>query len=321
MTMQTELRGLVGSNPLGFLAALGLQVALEYVGRPTALRWTDTALPHPSLSGDIEVEAVADAALSLAGHWLAGPVLAHEVDNKLKLNRCEITDYLRQARAAGSAGVLAPCLVAEHSLDKQQRAKPSDFYFTAGQMKFLTMAREILEMVTVDELIADMVSPWSYASRRPSLMWDVVDDRVYALRSTDPSSEQKLSNPGAEALALMGLSRYPCFRSTTGTVSQGCAGSWKRGSFTWPLWRWPASSATVKALLAHASAPEVDGTKADSNVKCYVGWGIAKIMQSQIRRSDQGGYGTFGPAQVIWQAPVPTRHSSSVESVPSDPPR
>jgi len=301
MTKQTELHGLVGSNPLGFLAALGVQVALEFADKPAALRWADTPLPYPSLSGDVEFEAIAAAALGLAKHWLGGPALASGVDIKLKLSRSEITDYLRRARAEGSAGALAQCLVAENSLDKQRKAKPSDLYFTAGQMKFLTMAREILGEVTGEELIADMTGPWGYDGNRPSLMWDVVDDRVYALRAMDPSSEQKLSNPGAEALALMGLSLYPCFRSPTGTVSQGCAGSWKRGSFTWPLWGRPASLATVKALLAHASAPGVGESDVRSNVSSYVGWGIIEIMQAQIRRSDQGGYGTFGPARVIWR--------------------
>ena len=298
---EIELCGLAGNNPLGFLAALGAQVALGHAGKSTELRWTAAALPHPLLSGGVELEAVTGAALSLAQDWLTGPVFAQDVDNKLKLSRCEITDYLKQARAAGSAGVLAQCLVAENSLDNQQKAKPSDFYFTAGQMKFMTMARQILDKVTAEELAADMTGPWKYDSKRPSLMWDVVDDRVYALRATDPSSEQKLSNPGAEALALMGLSRYPCFRSAAGTVSQGCAGSWKRGSFTWPLWDRPASPATVKTLLAHASSPDADDSETGSNVSCYVGWGVTRVMQSQIRRSDQGGYGTFGPARVIWQ--------------------
>lgn len=301
MTTKTELRGLDGSNPLGFLAALGVQAALDHARRPAALQWTDMPLPYPSLSGGVELKTVAEAAVDLAEHWLAGPALAKHVENKLKLSRAEIADYLRRARAEGSAGVLAQCLVAENSLDNQQKAKPSDLYFTAGQMKFVTMARAILGEVTGDELVADMTGPWTYTGKRPSLMWDVVDDRVYALRATDPSSEKKLSNPGAEALALMGLSLYPCFRSATGTVSQGCAGSWKRGTFTWPLWSRPASLAVVKALLAHASASEADVC---SNARFYVGWGIAKIMQAQIRRSEQGGYGTFGPARTVWQSPT-----------------
>lgn len=318
MTAETGLRGLVGSNPLGFFAALGVQVALEFAGKPTVLWWVDTPQPYPSLSGEVELEAIAEAALGLASHWLAGPALANDVDNKLKLSRSEITDYLRRARAEGSAGALAQCLVAENSLDNQQRAKPSDLYFTAGQMKFLTMAREILGEITADELIADMTSPWRYTSKQPSLMWDVVDDRVYALRATDPSSEQKLSNSGAEALALMGLIRYPCFRSATGTATQGCAGRWKLGTFTWPLWDRPATPAIVKALLAHASAPEVGDADAQSNVNSYVGWGITKVMQTQIRRSDQGGYGTFGPARVLWQAPAPARVADGAVQVTAD---
>ncbi len=302
---QLELAGLPGDNPLGFLAALGAQVAANEVDAPVSLRWSDEPVPHAVLGGIGDGDAVAEAALTMASAWLDGPALAADLDPKLKLEPDEIRQYLATARAAGFHGSLAMCLVAENSLDGGGKAKPSDFYFTAGQMKFMTMAREILNDVTREELAADMTGPWMYASSKPSLMWDVVDDRVYALTSTNPSDEKKQTNPGAEALALLGLSRYPCFRAATGTVSTGCSGSWKRGSFTWPLWDRFATSAVVGALLAHGSMPALDGAEStrafEGHARQYGGWGVMRVMQSQIRRSDQGGYGTFGPPRVIWR--------------------
>lgn len=302
---ERQLPGLAGNNPLGFLAALGAQAAAEHAGESTSLHWTDDAVPHAVLGVDGDAEAIAATALASAERWLEGPALAATVDEKLKLDPAAITQYLRNARSSPAVGVLAMCLVAENSLDNSGKAKPSDFYFTAGQMKFVSMAREILGDVTSEELVADMTLPWSYASTRPSLMWDVVDDRVYALSSANPSSDKKLTNPGAEALALLGLSRYPCFRSARGTATQGCSGSWKRGSFTWPLWGRPATIGAARSLLAHASAPEPSNGESARQFRHradqYQGWGITRVMQSQIRRSDQGGYGTFGPPRVIWQ--------------------
>ncbi|WP_423919697.1 type I-G CRISPR-associated protein, Cas3-extension family [Candidatus Poriferisodalis sp.] len=298
---EIELPSLVGSNPLGFLAALGVQVALEQAGESPTLQWSDTAVPHAVVRTRVGAAGIAERAHDLAQEWLDGPALSEDVDPKLKLESDAIARYLGEARAAGTVGVLATCLVAENSLDNGGRAKPSDFYFTAGQMKFVTMAREILSETTQGEVIEDMTSPWRYESKRSSLMWDAVDDRDYALRATNPSSEKKLTNPGAEMLALLGISRYPCFRSSSGTETQGCSGSWKRGTFTWPLWDGCAKPGAVKALLAHASGHQADDGRRRNEAVSYAAWSVLRLMQSQIRRSDQGGYGTFGPAKVIWQ--------------------
>ena len=120
---------------------------------------------------------------------------------------------------------------------------------------------------------------------------------MYALRASNPSPEKKLTNPGPEALALLGLSRYPVFAGRERTATQGCSGKWKDGYYSWPLWRRPASSRVVKSLLAHA----YDHGAASNRHRWYGSWGVAAILRSPIRRSDQGGYGTFGPPAVTWQ--------------------
>ena len=166
------------------------------------------------------------------------------------------------------------------------------------------MARTILAEVTEGELVEDIGSAWRYRSRRDSLMWDSTDDRLHAHSAADPTSSQnpKLTNPGAEALAVLGLSRYPCFASPRGTLTQGCSGGWKRGEFAWPLWTVPATARSVASLLAHVTAPDAGGL-GDSARRAgwYRAWGLSLVMQSQIRRSSQGGYGTFGPPRVVWQ--------------------
>lgn len=292
------LRGLPGNNPLGFLAALGAQTALSGRGDDTRLHWTDGPIPYPVLTPSLDLEVIAKAAVSLAATWLDGPALAESVDPKLKLRPPAIAEYLRNGREAGTSGVLASCLLAEDSLDNGGIAKPSNLYFTAGQQKFVSVARTILGEATKEEIVDDLGTPWRYYSSRDSLMWDTVDDRHHALSASDPSKTKKLTNPGAEALAVIGLARYPCFASPHGTLTQGCSGSWKRGSFVWPLWNVPATVRSVGSLLAQVAVPEGANQRRAGH---YRGWGMTRVMQSQIRRSSQGGYGTFGPPQVIWQ--------------------
>ena len=297
----TVLRGLPGDNPLGFLAALGTQVALADQCYDGKLHWTDEPIPHPVLSSAPSVEEVARAVLAVAAPWLDGPALDESIDSKLKLKPPdEIREYLRRGRDARASGVLSSCLLAEDTVDNGGNAKPSDLYFTAGQQKFVPMARAILAEVTADEIVDDMTTPWRYRSKRESLMWDSVDDRLHAYSEADPTTSQnpKRTNPGAEALAIIGVSRYPCFASPQRTLTQGCSGSWKRGTFVWPLWTIPASVRSVQSLLAHVAAPEGSNSR---RAGWYRAWGLSRVLQSQIRRSSQGGYGTFGPPRVVWQ--------------------
>ena len=294
------LRGLPGDNPMGFLAALGVQAALAERDDHHRLHWSDEPIPRAVVSPKRDLAEIAEAVKAVAAAWLEGPALDEAVDPTLKLKREDIPGYLSRGRAAGAIGVLASCLLAEGSLDNSRKAKPSDLYFTAGQQKFVPTARTLLREVTDDEIVGDMSAPWRYRSKRASLMWDSVDDRRHAYSAADPTSSQnpKRTNPGAEALALIGLSRYPCFASPKGTLTQGCSGSWKRGDFVWPLWTVPATGAAVQSLLAQVAAPGGgDARRAD----WYGAWGVSRVLQSQIWRSSQGGYGTFGPPRVVWQ--------------------
>lgn len=303
----TLLPGLPGDNPLGFLAAMGVQVALADQGADPRLHWTDLPIPHPVLSPACGLEEVARAVFLVARDWLEGPALDNGLKADLKLSPREpdeTRDYLSSCRDAGPSGLLGLCLLAEGVASETDRnkAKPSDLYFTAGQQKFVSMARTILGEVTEEEIADDMAKPWRYHSKRESLMWDTVDDRLHALSHSDPTKPQnpKRTNPGAEALAVLGLSRYPCFAAPQGTLTQGCSGRWKRGRFVWPLWTTPVTGYAVRSLLAQASAP-AETKAALRRSEWYRSWGLSRVMQSQIRRSDQGGYGTFGPPRVIWQ--------------------
>ena len=179
-------------------------------------------------------------------------------------------------------------------------AKPSEFYFTAGQQLFLEMARKILEKTKREDVLTGLRGPWEYNSRIPSLMWDVSDDRTHAHSASAPAKNKKLTNPGPEALAILGLSRYPVFSSGRRLLTQGCSWQGRDHYFSWPLWRKPASANAVKSLLAHAYVSDRPLSTL-SRHRWLHAWGITDILKSPIRRSAQGGYGTFGPPETEWQ--------------------
>ncbi|MCY4427348.1 MAG: hypothetical protein OXC05_10010 [Halieaceae bacterium] len=305
----TYLTGLEGTNPLGFLAALGVQVAFAKKSEPLRLWWSDDITPRAIVDEKFTVERIAEQTLKVLGRWKESIAVkpqrpdgsAMPKGDELKLMPEDIKSYLEHATQDGLGGDLATALVAEGSLDNQGVAKPSDLYFTAGQQKFLGTVRKIMGAVVHEDLVTDMTGPWCYASELPSLGWDIADDRVYALRAKNPSPEKKRTNPGAEALAILGLSLHPVYAGNGRTLTNGCSGTWKSGRYTWPLWCKPASPGTVKSLLAHASH---QNPPRDSHQRhlWYRSWGVTTVFQSSIRRSNQGGYGTFGPPEIVWQA-------------------
>ena len=305
---QTRLTGLEGTNPLGFLAALGVQVAFASEARQPRLWWSDDIIPHAVVDGEFDLEQIADRSIKAFALWKASHAVnpklpdgsAMPKGDELKLTPDDLRTYISIAHQCGSGDDLVTALVAEGSLDNQGVAKPSALYFTAGQQKFLATARLILDEVSRDDLLSGLEGPWNYASGLPSLGWDIVDDRVYALRAHDPAPKSgpdpKLTNPGPEALAILGLSLHPVFGSHNRTLTQGCSGSWKAGFYSWPLWHNPASPHAVKSLLVHGYDPAASDRK-----RWFRSWGIFRILRSPIRRSGQGGYGTFGPPEVAWQ--------------------
>lgn len=311
----TRLDGLEGTNPLGFLAALGVQVACAHESQQPCLWWSDDVTPRAIVDSRLGIDQIVNRSLATFAIWHQSPVLnPRRYDGRplrrgddLKLAPSDIRTYLDLSRSS-PAEALSTALVAEGSLDKQGVAKPSDLYFTAGQQKMLGIARRILKNVAGEDVAAGLAGPWTYGSKLPSLMWDVADDRVYALRAFDPTSsgEKKLSNPGVEALAILGLSMHAVFPSHDRTLTQGCSGTWKNGFYSWPLWERPASPGVVKSLLAHAS--DLAPNRRD---RWFRSWGVSMVLRSAIGRSDQGGYGTFRPPTVLWQQNVHSRSGNA----------
>lgn len=304
MIAPLELPGLSGNNPLGFMAALGIQVAFADTSHQPLVQWSDEVVPAPRVTVDVGLDGIIDRVLEVAGQWRAEPALCPVPEAKdVKFLAGDIGKYLRDARQYGS-GVLATALVAEGSLDAVtgKVAKPTDFHFTAGRQLFLKMARDVLGGVTEDDLREALIGPWQYTGKLPSLRWDVSDDRAYALSAFDPTdstNNPKLTVPGAECLAILGLCMFPVFPGHGKTATTACGGTWRNGSFSWPLWDRPASPNVARTLVAHAHAGCLGE---DSLERSLPSLGVFRIWESSIRRNDRAmGLANFGPPNVVWQ--------------------
>lgn len=310
----THLTGLEGTNPLGFFAALGVQVLFAEAPEGPRLWWTDDVVPHAVVDTEFTVDRIVEQALQTFPRWASSSALSPDFGDKAadsaKFKPADIRLYLEYSLSGGPGCTLPTALVAEGSLDSSKGAvaKPTDLYFTAGNQLFLRDARKILGSVTGDALENALVGPWAYSSKPPSLMWDVIDDRVYALSAADPTDatlNPKRTNAGPEALAILGFGQHPVFSGRDRTLTRGCAGPWRRGgTYTWPLWSIAASYGAVGILLAQATGGSGTSQFA-ARRKWYRAWGVSQVMTAAIRRSDQGGYGTFGPPRAVWLATDP----------------
>jgi len=287
-----HLTGLDGSNPLAFLASLGVLVAVDEAmatGR-TRLRWSLEGTWRPWLSTPLDgPEALLDLLEADREACSLSPALRFEYQHGQKARNVADVKAPPEVLRAQLKAWTAACrpdpagrrtvdwfvgFVSEGGVDNNGAAKPTALHFTAA------------------ELQAALFGPWAYASRLPVMGWDNTETRDYALRGSDPSTDKKLGNPGADWLALRGLAMLPT-AGLRGRQRTGCAsGGWKTGRFRWPLWVRPASRAVVASLLAEEGI-------ADAAPSARERRGVGAVLQSRILRSDQGGYGSVTPSTVL----------------------
>jgi hypothetical protein len=303
------LTGLDGKNPLGFLAALGvLNAVADHTekGCPQPkLSWRSVGTYRPVFSNAADRDALLDLlthdlesfarepALDLRYRKGADGTEAHD----LKPPPEEFVKYLRALVATGSGRslALAAALATDVAVDNNGNTKPTALHFTAGQQEFLGMVSNLRDGVKRRDLDEAIFGPWRYERALPVLQWDNSQTRDYALRASDPSKDKKLGVPGADWLALRGLSFFRVAPIRDRIVTTGCRGGWKTGFFRWPIWTTPLVRTVVLSLL---TSPELF----DADPRVLGPRGVPIVFESAIGRTDQGGYGSFSPASVAQPA-------------------
>lgn len=299
---ELSLPALEGTNPLGFLAALGVLDELRCLQYDVTLRWTDELVPHAILGG-LDNPAELIAALDHQRRaWSTSSVLRFPEGAPLSDAKPDDKVLRRWFETAldacsGPDMDLLCAIVAEGALDGNGNAKPTHLHFTAGQQRFLDMARTLAAGVEEARLREAVFGPWRYDSSLPSLSWDVArGDRVYALRATNPSNDKRLGVPGADWLAFRGLAFYPV-RAVGGSLrTTACNAEWKRSAFRWPLWTARATRDTARSLVADHS---LVSRRARPSGSALAARGLLCVLEAPIRRTEQGGYGSFGGPESI----------------------
>ncbi|MGC1954838.1 MAG: hypothetical protein WA970_20130 [Gammaproteobacteria bacterium] len=267
-----KLAGLQGLNPVAALAGYGLLWVLP----EAKLGWA-----HGSLTAQLEGFSSLDEVLLRLGEHMRGRSQAPELKLRAEVKGLTEEDYVKALETFPPEWVA--CLWAE----TPEGIRPTDLCLTAGQQKFLGMARELAEALDPAQVgearvraafEEALVGPWTYQDECHSWGWDPVAERNAATTKVDPGKTQPKGVAGAYWLAFEALPLLPMLGGrTVGMHADGRAWSWL-------LSHRPLDRAATRTLLWTASTLD----EAELRALDVERW------SSRIARS--GRYGWLQPA-------------------------
>lgn len=282
------LPGLIGSNPLGALAAFGLlRVCNDCAPLSGAqLYWTQkhdwiaVLRVSQEIDGEQLIELLAarqkDQPLDIFGFAEDIRVPAGEFRERLdeQARRATLNDrlWIDYFAAFGSEIVLD---------GSKHLVKPTAFYMVSGRQKFLDGVRKLgasMRSESKKALEEALFGPWKYTDKFHSLGWDPSTERLHALRAKSPSAgKDAVCVRGAVWLAIEALPLFPTAAVHGKLATTGFAKD-KVTMLVWPIWTTPIGLDTLKTLLMTS----------DDEASLYRR-GVAAIYRSIRSESGQGG--------------------------------
>ncbi len=297
-----QLVGIDGSNPLGFLAAMGLLRVvpgskLGFSDDGSFQAFLDGHNTEKGLASLVAKDAEASAAPNVAWRFTYTKAATKKQREKpvadLKPPPADFKKFLAAGVEEWISGndekaAYAAAYATDVAVDGKGNTKPTAFHFTAAQQTFLGTVEGIRASLTTEWIKKSLCN--GHGKRRGSnLRWDPGAERNWALMANDPGGDGTFVDAPLEWLAFRGLPLLPSFPSGMRIITTGVFGRGDDMTFTWPLWTVPVSHRTIRSVL------QIDWTR---NAKERLARGVFAICSSVIRRTSQG-FGNFGPASVI----------------------
>jgi hypothetical protein len=300
-------RGLEGSNPLGFLAAVGALRLLDcmWPARKIRLRWIRDGGWLAEVSGlAVDDEVQLCGLLDKTAPWAPLEDFA-ALGNDLTVERPLFGRVVRSIVAGTTAGDrraadFATGFGSEVCEDKDKnRIQYTDFCFItgSGHQCFLKTAGDLAKSVRAEHLREALFGPWRGVNKGLSMRWDPSDAKEYALQWDDPSGEGVYSTWGANRLAFEALPLFPTVATGRALRTTGFRTQNRARQFTWPLWTRPATIDTVRSLLSLRELEEETPDHAQLQAM-----GIEEIFRAQRVRIPPNGANfkvSFRPARAV----------------------
>jgi hypothetical protein len=261
---QLPLGGIDGQHLWGFLTALGSLSLLDDHARERGLGSPQLAFTEDrtaALKSPVAREQL--PAVLLAKLRALQPFLDESL---VTVNKP--SDFTRSSHEAIALANVAPttvdflaglaCVVGEKAFESTLCAANG-----ASHQSLVQSMRDVLKLVEEEHVRLAMFETWrkSYrtpddkrkelklGTRKPTLRLDPSDERLYALRLSNPTTTDDFSTElGAQALAIPAFSLLPVVPGQH-PVTVASTRSRHRVTFSWPLWNVPATLRTVRSLV------------------------------------------------------------------------
>jgi hypothetical protein len=297
------LDGIDGQHLWGFLAAIGsLSLLNEHACTETldaprlAFEEDGTAVLHSPIAKD-QLAAILLASLRNLRPTLEEDLATIKSPSDFTRSTFE-TIALASKRATLDFLAGLACVVGDEASESTLCAANG-----AGHQYLVQSMRDVLRLIEVDHLQLALFETWHKAyrvpsdkrkqlqlgDRKPTLRLDPSDERLYALRLSNPTTTDDFSTElGAQALAIPAfalLPIVPCQKPTTVASTRNR----QRVTFSWPLWNAPATLPNVRTLLwGGAGRPQVQRER-----------GVFAAFSAD-RVSGAKGKLSFAPSQGVW---------------------
>lgn len=259
------LPGIDGQHLWGFLSALGTLSLLDEHARENCLdrprlafRDDGAAVLHSPILED-QLAAVLLVRLRAFQRYLVENLA--EIHKPKDFTR---SSFERVALGSGACHVdlLAglACVVGDEAFESTLCAANG-----ASRQNLVQSMRDVLQLVEEEHVKLALFEPWTYSfrlprsdpmrkqlglgDRKPTLRFDPSDERLYALRFSDPTTSDDFSTElGAQALAIPAFSLLPVVPGKR-PVTVASKPSRQRVTLSWMLWSVPATLFTVRSLV------------------------------------------------------------------------
>lgn len=261
---QLPLSGIDGQHLWGFLTALGSLSLLDEHARENSLgpprltfKEDGTAVLHSPVARE-ELAGVLLAKLKGLQPYLDGSL--GDVNKPSDFTRSSYETIALACAAPAAVDLLAglACVVGEKTFESTLCAANG-----ASHQNLVQSMRDVLKLVEEEHVRLALFETWrreyrvpgnkrkelKFGTRKPTLRLDPSDERLYALRLSNPTTTDDFSTElGAQGLAIPAFGLLPVVPGRR-PVTVGSKRSRQRVTFSWPLWKIPATLRTVRSLV------------------------------------------------------------------------
>ena len=280
------LNGLDGSNPLGFLAAVGTLRTATLAAPEADWRmkwarhngiWAPVLSSNRTVSEEHLVELLVPALrrestpeFDFAKNLNVSPEAFRRVAEEAQCR----ASHLDRGYADFMASFGCELVVTRDRKSIQDTALRT--MSGAGHQHFLGTMKQLVRKTEAEHVRRSLFETWDYSDDKLGLRWDPEEDRRYALRWGNPSDDSVKTVRGANRLAVEALPLFPVAPGAWQLDTTGFASQHKEAVFTWPIWEGALSMDVVRSLLALSDIQKADPDRAN-----LCAMGVVEVYRSQ----------------------------------------